>query len=182
MTGGVPSSAAVSAAAQAGNYAGAQGVDKIAELEQLAYQNYQTEGDRMNTMWSMFQSQADAEADRKLQMAQLAASYGDYSGLKEMGIDTSKMESGYGSGYTAKKIDDSEDDNEGGGLPGDVFDRLLMKYPGGTIPASEWASLAAQYGEGTLTAEGFRKAAATARDKPQRGYVGQPDKPEITLN
>lgn len=50
LTGGMPSTAAVSAAAQAGNYYKGQLADKIPELEQLAYQRYlsELEGKRAN--------------------------------------------------------------------------------------------------------------------------------------
>ena len=128
MTGGVPSTAAVSAATQAGNAAMQQGADRVAELEQLAYQNYQTEGQDMykalaamqgaeGDAWSrqmqeqQWQHQkeqdakadADAEYQKKLALAQLAAAYGDDRLLKELGIDTSNYGaggySGGGGGY-----------------------------------------------------------------------------------
>lgn len=47
MTGGVPSSYAVTAAQQAGDYYAAQMADKIPELYQAAYQMYSDEGNRM---------------------------------------------------------------------------------------------------------------------------------------
>lgn len=47
MTGGVPSTAAMTAAQQAGNYYAAQTADKIPELYKLAYDMYLSEGDQL---------------------------------------------------------------------------------------------------------------------------------------
>lgn len=189
LTGGMPSSAAVSAAAQAGNQAAVLGADKITELEQLARQNYENEGTRMQNYWSMLQGQADSEYSRqqqeqqlayqkeqdeyqrKLEMAQLAAAYGDLSGLKALGIDTSQYASGGGYGYSSdgggpkKTSDPQTEQNPTGGLPAAVKNELtIAAYDnGGYIPAAQWSSYAAQYGEAALVAAGFRKAA----DKPQ---------------
>lgn len=182
MTGGMPSTAAVSAAAQAGNQAVAQGADKVAELEQLSYQNYLQEGQNMMNAYTMMQGQEqDAwnrqmqeqqiayqkeqdEYQKKLAMAKLAASYGDLSGLKELGIDTSKYTTG---GSTARVAtpdagDTGDGDGIGDGLPAAVKNELVMlAYDnGGYIPAGQWASYAAQYGEAALIAAGFRKAQA----------------------
>lgn len=116
MTGGVPSTAAVSAAAQAGNNAMQQGVDRVAELEQLAFQNYQTEGQNMYNAYAAMQgAEGDAwnrqmqeqqlqyqkeqdEYQKKLALAQLAAAYGDDRLLKELGIKPSNYSAGGGSG------------------------------------------------------------------------------------
>ena len=147
-TGGLPSTAAVSAAAQAGNYYSAQMADKIPELYQLAYNKYVTDHsmklsdlgavqsaeqadyskflDQMNQyntdrnfLYNQYLAQldqynadrnfgygqhldevnnqtlirqenaalSDAEYQRQLELAQLAAGYGDYSGLRELGIE-----------------------------------------------------------------------------------------------
>lgn len=163
-SGGLPSSYAVSAAAQAGNYYSAQMSDKIPELYQLAYQQYLNEYDRtlsrlsavqgaeqsdyqkylndlnqyntdrnfnyqtwtdgysrLNNDLVTVQGQAQSDYNRYLKAldqyntersfqysqfldelnhqtnrreetvnnAQLAAQYGDYSGLNALGIDTS---------------------------------------------------------------------------------------------
>lgn len=178
MTGGVPSSAAVSAAAQAGNQAAVLGADRITELEQLARRNYENEGAQMQNYWAMLQGQADSEYSRqqqeqqiayqkeqdeyqkKLAMAQLAASYGDLSGLKELGIDTSKYAAG-GGGYRYSAGGGEE--KEGGGDPTELSaavknELTVLAYDnGGYIPADVWASYAAQYGEAALIAAGFKK-------------------------
>ena len=71
MTGGVPSTAAVSAAAQAGNNAMQQGVDRVAELEQLAFQNYQTEGQNMYNAYAAMQGAEGDAWNRQMQEQQL---------------------------------------------------------------------------------------------------------------
>lgn len=53
MTGGMPSSAAIVASQQAGDYYAAQMADKIPELQQLAYSMYQAEGDRQRANLDM---------------------------------------------------------------------------------------------------------------------------------
>lgn len=193
MTGGMPSTAAVSAAAQAGNQAMAAGADKVAELEQMYLNNYnqetqgmysalaalqQQEGDAFSRQMQQEQwqyqkeqdqkAQEEAEYQKKLAMAQLAASYGDYSGLKELGIDTSKYKSSGGSGgggyyYTPGKDGDpyqgEPTPKEPEGLSAAAKNELtILAYDnGGYIPADVWASYAAQYGEAALIAAGFKK-------------------------
>lgn len=124
MTGGVPSTAAVSAAAQAGTAALQEGTDRVAELEQLAYQNYRNEGqDMYNAYAALQQQEGDAfnrqmqeqqwayqkeqdayqreqdEYNKKVAEAQLRAMYGDTSGLKALGIDLSNYNAA-GGGYS----------------------------------------------------------------------------------
>ena len=170
-TGGLPSTAAVSAAAQAGNYYSAQMADKIPELYQLAYNKYVTDHsmklsdlgavqsaeqsdytkflDQMsqyntdrNFLYNQYLAQldqynadrnfgygqhldevnnqtlirqenaalSDAEWQRKYELAQLAAGYGDYSGLRELGIepDLSVITGGGGRGSTTTTDSETE--------------------------------------------------------------------------
>lgn len=176
MTGGMPSSAAVSAAAQAGNYAGAQGVDRVAELEQLARQNYNAETDEMRSMWSMLQGQADAEQARadaeaqrvkaeaeaeynkKLQMAQLAAQYGDYSGLKELGIAVN-IPTGSGTtggGYQAAQKPGSGPDGDLNREAVDEAERLMFEYST-AWPPDVYDSFVANFGEAILKEKGITR-------------------------
>lgn len=203
MTGGMPSTAAVSAAAQAGNQAMSLGADKVAELQRMAYNNYQTEGQNMNTMLALLQQQAGDEYNRawnedqrdydraqdeyqnKLALAQLKASYGDYSGLKELGIDVSNYGSG-GSGVRYYKQSDETpkvDDSPTGLTDADYNDLLLAQ--GTSSYESVWARLAAQHGEAALIAAGFKKpqkAPSTNTGAPVRETIGQPGKPAIMPN
>ena len=188
MTGGVPSTAAVSAAAQAGNNAMQQGADRVAELEQLAFQNYQTEGQNMYNAYAAMQgAEGDAwsrqmqeqqlqyqkeqdEYQKKLALAQLAASYGDYSGLKALGINTSNYSAGGGSGGGGGSYRGSGGGSGSGGTGGGGDDNgnnaalaaLLTAYPGKVLTASEWAAAAAQYGEQFLIDNGFSKKKAAS--------------------
>lgn len=194
LTGGVPSTAAVSAAAQAGNQAMAQGADRIADLEQLAWQRHQSEGQQMNSMLALLQQQAadeynrgrDALADQRyadelaynreqteyekqLAMAQLQAAYGDLSGLKALGVDTSKYVAGGGGGGGYRYSNqNTNDDPEPGPGDDEGYNSLLMAYPSMTMSESEWAAAAAQYGESNLIAWGFSKRASSGT-KPGSG-------------
>ena len=178
LTGGMPSTAAVSAAAQAGNQARALGADKVAELEQLAFQNYQTEGQNMYNAYSaMQQSESDTwnrgmqeqqlqyqqdqdDYQNKLNLAQLAAAYGDYSGLEALGIDTSKYRTGGGSyRYTGDGGGHgNEEQPASAGLSGEDYNKLLMLADGnGYLDEATYDQYAAIYGEAELTAKGFRR-------------------------
>lgn len=65
-SGGLPSSYAVSAAAQAGNYYNAQMTDKIPELYQLAYQQYLNEYDRTLSQLSAVQGAEQSDYQKYL--------------------------------------------------------------------------------------------------------------------
>lgn len=205
MTGGMPSSAAVSAAAQAGNQAAVTGADRIAELEQLARQNYMNEGTQMQNYWSMLQGQADseynrqmqeqqiayqkeqAEYERKYQLALLQAQYGDYSGLKALGVDTSKYTAsgGYSSGGNGggSSGNGGGNDTQPTGLDQGTINELKYQH-GSTLPADVYAQLEAQYGAAALAAAGFRKkkAPASGNGTPNRETIGQPAKPVMMPN
>ena len=200
MTGGVPSSAAVSAAAQAGNQAAVTGADRIAELEQLARQNYINEGTQMQNYWGMLQGQADSEYQRqmqeqqiayqkeqdaynqKYQMALLQAQYGDYSGLKALGVDTSKMEAAGGGGYRGSGGgsggsggNGGNGDNSGSGLDPAVVNDLKYQY-GYELPPEIWS----QYDAAALTEAGFRKKSAAPGHSGNTGGTAQKGKPGST--
>ena len=137
---------------------------------------HQKEQDAYNRQWNeqmRAQEQAEADYQKKLAMAQLAAAYGDLSGLKELGIDTSKYTAGggsgggrsggYRSGGSGGSGSGSGSGGEGaGGLGAAAKNELTMvAYDnGGYIPADVWASYAAQYGEAALIAAGFKKKQA----------------------
>lgn len=217
MTGGVPSTAAVSAAAQAGNNAMQQGADRVAELEQLAFQNYQTEGQNMynafaamqgaeGDAWSRqmqeqqwqyqkeqdAQARADAEYQKKLALAQLAASYGDDRLLKELGIDTSNYGaggySGGGSGSSGSGGGSGGGSGSGGGGNGqtgltdnDKNDLLLAQ--GTAAYYQKWHSIASRTGESALIDAGFPRPTqgpSTGSGAPVRETIGQPGRPTIT--
>lgn len=120
-TGGLASSYAGSASQQAYNQYMARLADKVPELQQLAYSMYNDEldrdsqrlsilralegddygryGDRLsqwNTDRTFNYGVAQDEYSRNLALAQLAAGYGDLSGIQGLGIDTSKYGKVYG--------------------------------------------------------------------------------------
>ncbi len=178
MTGGMPSTAAVSAAAQAGSAAMQQGADRVAELEQLAFQNYQTEGQNMYNAYAALQQQeGDAfnrqmqeqqwayqkeqdayqreqdEYNKKVAEAQLRAMYGDTSGLKALGIDLSNYNAS-GGGYSGGGGGSYRGSGGGGsGSGGGGNDS------GGGIPASVSDSWWIDYG-GELPEDVWAAAAA----------------------
>lgn len=100
-TGGVPSSYAVTAAAQAGNYYAAQAADKVAELEDMAYNRYMNEQSLLRSDLEALKAAEEADyqkylnglalaneaEDRALTKANLAGQYGDTSLLEALGIN-----------------------------------------------------------------------------------------------
>lgn len=66
MTGGMPSTAAVTASQQAGDYYAAQMADKIPELYQLAYSMYQDEGDRQRADLEMLMALEQGDYNKYL--------------------------------------------------------------------------------------------------------------------
>lgn len=65
MTGGVPSTAAVTAGTQAGDYYATQLSDRIPELEQRAYERYLSEGDRLRTDLNILTGLDDTDYQRQ---------------------------------------------------------------------------------------------------------------------
>ena len=68
MTGGMPSTAAVTASQQAGDYYAAQMADKIPELYQLAYAMYQDEGDSMRLNMDMLTALEQGDYNKYLNL------------------------------------------------------------------------------------------------------------------
>lgn len=109
-SGGIPSSYATTAAAQAGNYYAAQMTDKIPELYQLAYNQYLNDYNMQLSDLGVVQGAEQSDYDKYLNelnqyntdrafdynawldeynMTLLAAEYGDFSGLEALGITPS---------------------------------------------------------------------------------------------
>ena len=68
MTGGMPSTAAMTAAQQAGDYYAAQMADKIPELYQLAYAMYQDEGQNMRLNMEMLTALEQGDYNKYLNL------------------------------------------------------------------------------------------------------------------
>ena len=106
-TGGLPSSYAMTAASQAGDYYAAQLSDKVPELYQQAYSRYLNDLNQWNTDRSFQYGQHLDEINSKnaarqeaMQNAVLGAQYGDYRGLKAQGNNVDNIPYEYQKRYT----------------------------------------------------------------------------------
>ena len=127
---------------------------------------YQREMDALDRA----QAQADADYENQLTMAQLAAQYGDYSGLAALGIDTSALT---GDGYTVTGDSGSSGSSgrsgDSGGDSGETLSSksivaLRGEYPDGVIPLSDWNKILsgnANITEADLIAAGFTSGETT---------------------
>lgn len=107
-SGGIPSSYAATAAAQAGNYYASQLTDKIPELYQLAYSRYQDEYDKLLSDLSAVQSaeQLDYEkyldqmeqynTDREFSYSQLLDELDDQTAQRSESLSRALTAAGYG--------------------------------------------------------------------------------------
>lgn len=100
MTGGIPSSYAVAAGQQAGNYYASQMADKIPELEQMAYDRHLQDQNQRLELIGLMRGERDTaydrhlddisylqgEEDRALDRASSIAGWGDFSQLESLGI------------------------------------------------------------------------------------------------
>lgn len=168
MTGGLPSSAAVGAAQQAGDYYAAKVGDKAQELYTIAYNKYLQELSGKRDDISMLQNKDQTEYARwmdevsdkerrrsddyarKYNLAQLAASVGDMSKLRELGITPSLQSetatTSSGAGYSTKtdKL-----------LSGQV-NQLKAQFGDQSIDSDSWNDLlAAGYSQEALYNAGF---------------------------
>lgn len=99
MTGGIPSSYAVMAGQQAGNYYAGQMADKIPELEQMAYNRHLQDQNRRLELINLMKGERDTaydrhlddiaylqgEEDRAFNRASSVAGLGDFSRLEDLG-------------------------------------------------------------------------------------------------
>ena len=83
MTGGVPSTAAVTAAQQAGDYYAAQMSDKLPELYDLAYAMYKGEGERLYKQLAALRNAGSDELDRYLAALDIQNDERDYADALE---------------------------------------------------------------------------------------------------
>ena len=149
MTGGTPSTAAMTAAQQAGNYYNAQMTDKIPELYQLAYDMYLGEGDRMLQQMNAVQSREQSDYDRYLDQL------GQYNKQTQWDYQTQQDadEKAYDAAKTAAGLGDWS---------------LLERYYGlepGTLQALYDAQNSAQYGSG---GSGYPQEQETEESVPER--------------
>lgn len=124
MTGGMPSTAALTAAQQAGNYYAAQMSDKIPELYQLAYAMYRDEGDNMRLNMDMLTALEQGDYNKYLNLlAQYNAdrdfAYGVYSDdwnrnyqLDRDRVNDSRYDMEWNYGVSRDEISDQRYDTE----------------------------------------------------------------------
>ena len=162
------------------------GRDQIEDQRYDQQWDYQREQDDYQRGWNeeerSYSRQQDAY-EQELAMAQLMAAYGDLSGLKKLGINTSAYMTG-GSGGSGGG---SSGGSQGGGGSGGTssgqgndegFNALLMSHPNMTMNDSDWAAAAAQYGEANLKAWGFKKKAKSSTgSNGNTGGAAQKEKP-----
>ena len=190
-SGGMPSSYAATAAAQAGNYYAAQAADKIPDLFEAAYNRYLNEfqmdasklgivQDQEQTDYGRFLDQlgqwntdrnfaynqfagdrAQWNADREfaynqlldeinsqtqqrqeaLDFANMAAQYGDYNYLKDMGIDTSALAAlnAAGGGYSGGGYGGTTGGAETSGAMPQRYVEAISSYYGSTsLSGTQW--------------------------------------------
>lgn len=139
QTGGVASSYAATAAAQAGNYYASQMADKVPQLYDAAYNRYLNQFQMAQGKLSaveaarqmeraMYESDLnqhnvdnnfdygqhldqiayiDERDDRALKLALTAADQGDFSRLRDLGIDTAQAEALYGYGVRGAELENA---------------------------------------------------------------------------
>ncbi len=118
MTGGIPSTYAVSAATQAGDYYASQLSDKIPELYQAAYNRHLQDLNQWNTDRSFLYGQhmdeinsQTAARQEELQNALYGAQFGDYSRLQELGYNTDNVPEQFQKDYQLAQLAASMGDN-----------------------------------------------------------------------
>lgn len=92
LTGGYGNSYGATAAQQQYNAALSQLNDIVPDLENAAYAKYQNDQAKNMNLAQMYLDLENQQYNREYNEAQLAAQYGDYTGLNNRGIDTSYYE------------------------------------------------------------------------------------------
>lgn len=173
-TGGVPSSYAVTAANQAGDYYAAQLTDKIPELEQNAYQRYLQELDLDYQALSAAQTERNLDYNRYLQeLDQKQQEFSNALALYQtLGYMTPEIEAALGlkkSSVETEGLTEVQTDPAKGQVdpPKEQVDppeaqteidwtKLNSKYPSGAITSkAAWNRLVEEYGEDALYSKGF---------------------------
>lgn len=199
MTGGIPSSYAVTAGQQAGNYYASQMADKIPELESLAYNRYQNEQNeklnKLNALLALDERNYEREQDAynrekseeatELENAKYQASLGNFTPLEELlgypvskeykdaylysltepkkeneyqkTLDLAKLSGEYGDYSKLKNlgVDVSDEFVNPAQNPQDYYAELYSKYKSTVLPSWEWTE---ENAEGLARAGFTRKA------------------------
>ena len=159
MTGGRPSSYAVTAAQQAGNYYNSQLTDMIPTLEQNAYQKYLNDFDmKLSTLGALESDRANEIAMRQ-QEEQLALEqeekeyYNALEMFQTLGYATPEIAAVLGIPEGTSYATGS---SEAASIPTSMAALLQAEYGDGYIrDKTKWDELVADYGEAALTEAGF---------------------------
>ena len=194
MTGGIPSSYAVSAAAQAGNQYAAALADKVPELYDMAYQKYLTEYNqkldrlqelegRENFEYSQYLDEVKQyESDRDFNYSQWLDDIESKANERSEALKNAYAAAEFGDfsqleslgirpdyDYLASLNVDSKNGTKLGGTTAVIDEETLgilkQAYPDGVITSEgEWSYLVSKYGESALTAAGYTKGEAVRGD------------------
>ncbi len=190
MTGGIPSSYAVSAASQAGNYYASQLADKVPELYEMAYQKYLGEyqerldklqllQDREQFEYSKYLDELEKyESDRNFNYGKWLDEIESQANERSEAIYKAKEAAEYGDYSLLESLGitpdynmterESQGTNAGGygvieqTIPESLVAALRQTYPDGIIKdEGRWNELVGQYGEEMLAGNGFAKGNET---------------------
>lgn len=169
-TGGTPSSYAVTAAQQSGDYYAEQLADQIPTLEQNAYQKYLNDYNLKLSTLDTLRTDRNQELEKQQAAAELMASAGDYSLLAQLyGLtdeQLAKLQGTTGSGGTGST-------GSGNDETAADYSWLQAVYPTGVIDSASWAALiAAGWTEEELAAAGFKQYTEPAKLPLGKGAAG----------
>lgn len=175
MTGGRPSSYAVTAGQQAGNYYAGQMADLMPTLEQNAYDRYLAEQNAKFNQLAALQNVRDSDFEAWL--AEYTGLQGSYDSIYGTELDGYGGGSGGGGGSGSGGNGGTEEQAvSASGIPNETLDQVRRSYPNGAITnLLIWKNLVALYGEDALKAEGLRFVQSEESPEPPRGME------EVTL-
>ncbi|MBQ1244930.1 MAG: hypothetical protein IIX94_04215 [Clostridia bacterium] len=162
MTGGIPSSYAVTAGQQAGNYYASQLADKIPELEDRAYNRYQSEKNDLLDAYQLLMSADKEKYNRHLDDIAYRQSERKYNDDAELGLAVGD----YSPFEKLELTPDLEKINNESSL----FDSLREKYDGYILPGYEWDSKDYKTRRALLSAGFSRQLDSTTLAKLKYAY------------
>lgn len=164
-TGGVPSSYAVTAAQQSGDYYAGQLADQLPTLEKNAYQRYLSEQSQKlsglsalttdknfdyNAYLQDYENKQNTFANALSVYKQLGDAAPDWV-MDALGIQKQAVTTPTYGGGAAQKVEENT-----GGIPAAMVSTLKSIYPGGKITSEAyWNSLVGRYGTSALAAAGI---------------------------
>ena len=181
MTGGIPSSYAVTAGQQAGNYYASQLADKIPELEDRAYNRYQSEKNDLLDAYQLLMSADKEKYNRHLDDIGYRQSERKYTDDKEQQdlsnkwyedqVKRDEAELGASLGdYSGVEKLGIKPDYEKINNESSLFDSLREKYDGYVLPGYEWDGKDYKTQQELLSAGFMRQLDSTTLAKLKNAY------------